>query len=152
MSIERKFLQQTARMLGVFACAAALCLSACISPDLEPPGAAGTGIPARPGGPAAAAMDSAGKPAGTVTSQPSTTANPNGDASITIPPTMMMAPGATTPAVGAAGAGAAPNSGGAAPQQPSGAMSPPTNTAGTAGAAGSSSESTKDADAGVDTP
>jgi hypothetical protein len=152
VSIERKFLKKTARVLGVMACAGALCLSACISPDLEPPGAASTAIPTRPGGPSAAATEGM-KPTtgGTATSAPQTT-TPSGDASINVPPTMMMVP-AQSPQVGAAGAGSATTNGSAAPGgQPGASTAPPASTAGASGAAGAAAESTKDADAGVDPP
>lgn len=48
MCIERNLLKQTARLFGALACA--VVLAACISPDLEPPGAADTNLPAHPGG------------------------------------------------------------------------------------------------------
>jgi hypothetical protein len=47
VSIERNLLKQITRMLGAWACVVAL--SSCISPDLEPPGAADTALPSNPG-------------------------------------------------------------------------------------------------------
>ncbi|HET8934956.1 MAG TPA: hypothetical protein VFN67_16020 [Polyangiales bacterium] len=49
VSIERNLLKRTARMLGALGCFVALC--SCVSPDLEPPGASGTTLPANPGAP-----------------------------------------------------------------------------------------------------
>ena len=49
MSIERNSLKHTTRLLAALALACFVALSACVSPDLEPPGAADTTLPGKPG-------------------------------------------------------------------------------------------------------
>lgn len=112
-------------MLSMLACAGALCLGSCVSPDLEPPGGGGPSLPATTGGvprtseevadaenaPGAAttpAMDAATKPGADVPTSP--TAGTAGAAAPTAPATAGSNAANTTattpPPSGAAGAGA----------------------------------------------
>lgn len=159
VSIERKVLKKTARMLGVLACAGAL-LSACISPDLEPPGALSRTTPANPNAPGTTAATD--KSAGDAASQASMAGAPNGTNPLVTKPSMMPTTSpSTTSGVAGAAASANPATGAAAPGAPGAAMAPPTSPSGmlpgaagsTGGAAGAgASTETNDADAGVGTP
>lgn len=130
MSIELKLLGKTSRVLRAWACCITLCLgvSACISPDLEPPrGSPGSSLPATPNTPQNGAKPSDGLVVGG-TGGSAAAASPG----MTTPPTTMV------PAGAAAGRGAtAPTTG--SPQTPPGG--------GMAGAASEASDG--DADAGV---
>gem|GEM_PF-4870376 len=137
MSIELKLLGKTSRVLRAWVCSITLCLgvSACISPDLEPPRGSGTTLPAAPNAP----QQNGAKPSDGLivggTGGSAATAGPGNTGTTTPPKTM-------TPPAAAAGRGAT-TPGGANPQTPG--MTTPT-----AGAAGAASEANdNDADAGV---
>lgn len=137
MTIERKLLGKTSRVLRAWACSITLCLgvSACISPDLEPPrGSPDTSLPATPNTP----QDPAQPANGVTVGAGGSAANPGpGTTGATEPPTTTMPPTA------AAGHGANTTPG-ANPQTPG--KSP------TDGAAGAASEAGDGGDADAGTP
>jgi hypothetical protein len=139
VTIDRKFMKKTARMLSLLACAGALCLGGCISPDLEPPGGGGNRLPsAQPAGTPSLAERAAA--AGT-TAAASTT--PSNDAA-TKPAEPNAPTTGMTQSVPTAGRPAAAPGGAAA-----GSAAPSTTSTGAAGAAAGASD---DADAGVGNP
>jgi len=140
VSIERKILKKIARVLGAWAGIAALGLSSCISPDLEPPSSS-TGAPRL--------ADNRERASGNAPGASGTTASAPSGAVVTTPgaskgPT-------TTGAAGAAAAMTAPTAPGGAPtagSSPSTASAAtPANQAGAAGSgAGQAGEAASDAD------
>jgi hypothetical protein len=144
VSIHRRFMKKTARMLSLLACAGALCLGGCISPDLEPPGGGGNRLPATnaSGAPDTVAERAAAGGTTAVTSTPSTDA-------ATKPGNAPMA-GATMPTT--AGAPATAPAAAAGTSAPSTAATPPPAQTGAAGSAAGMGTAGDDADAGVGTP
>jgi len=144
VSIDRKFMKKTARMLSLLACAGALCLGGCISPDLEPPFAGKSPTAANTtGAPGTVAERAAAAGTTAVTSTPSTDAATQPG---NTPTTQTTAGASATAAPGVPGSASA---GTAAPS--TAATTPPTQT-GAAGAAAGTGTAGDDADAGVGTP
>ena len=144
VSIDRTFMNKTAGMLRSLACTVALCLTGCISPDLEPPVGGSNRLPANPG---AMAPRTAAEAADDTASTPTTT--PSGG-----PTTAQPGPGKTTPpAMAAAGSGAlgAEPGLGAPGDAPNMAMTPPPATTGAAPGQAPSGDGAE-ADAGVEAP
>lgn len=137
MSIELKLLGKTSRVLRAWVCSITLCLgvSACISPDLEPPrGTPGSSLPATPTTP---------QQNGAEPSKGLSVAGAGGSAAAANPGAT--APATATPPSAAAGRGATTPTGTVTPQTPGGTMP-------MGGAAGAAAEASDDADADAGVP
>jgi hypothetical protein len=135
VSIELKLQGKMSRVLRTWACSIALCLgvSACISPDLEPPrGSPGSSLPA-PTTP----LQTGAEPA-----KGASVAGAGGSLAAANPGPAM--PTTTTPPSAAAGRGATTPTGTANPQTP--------GTPAMGGAAGAASEASDDGDADAGVP